>query len=243
MAVVPVVCDINLAFSSLNWCEAVDRADMDCLWSKWVFAFDDLIEKHVGTRRARMTSWGRKFDLNVRALCIQASKSRSWYILACEAQQDCESYFKAWVKDRKAFLAAWERSKCDWFSKEVCEAVRKGDVAIWRLLNGKAKKKFRPLVMGKGRILTDPALITKELLKFHERSRRENTSIPTGKFIPVTWDKDFSMEKGPKGDIVLVISNDLVVANVKKLKISTVPDNIHPVLIKVLFGSADSLIL
>ena len=133
----------------------------------WIVYGQSLIEKHLGTRRAKMTSWGRKFDLNVRALCIQASISRSWYILACEAQQDCESYFKAWVKDRKGFLAAWEKSKRDWFRKEVCEAIRKGDVAIWRLLNGKAKKKFRPLVISKGRILTDPSLITKELSKFH----------------------------------------------------------------------------
>ena len=123
----------------------------------------------------------------------------------------------------------------------MCQAVRKGDIAIWRLLNRKDKRKFRPLVMGEGKILTDPSLILKELSKFHERSRMENTSIPPGEFKPVSWDKDFRMEKGPKGDIFLVISNDLVVANVKKLKSSTVPDNIHPVLVKVLFGSIDTV--
>ena len=108
-----VVSDINLAFSSLNWFEAVDRADMDILWSKWVVAYEDLVEKHVGTHRARISTWGRKFDINVRALCKQASISRSWYILACEAKQDCESFFEVWAEDRRAFLAAWEKSNCD----------------------------------------------------------------------------------------------------------------------------------
>ena len=152
-----------MAFSSINWCEAVNREDMDCLWSKWVAAFDDLVGKLVGTRPARTTSWGRMFDINVRALCKQASISRCWYILACEAKLDSGSFFKACVDDRNEFLAVWEKSKRDWLRKAVCLVLRKGDTAIWRLLYGKNKRKIRPLVLGEGRILTDPTLITKEL--------------------------------------------------------------------------------
>ena len=47
----------------------MNRVDMDCMWRKCVASFDDLLEKHVGTRRARNTSWGRKFDIDVRAHC------------------------------------------------------------------------------------------------------------------------------------------------------------------------------
>ena len=49
------------------------------------------------------------------------------------------------------------------------------------------------------------------------------------------------MKEDPDGDIVLNISNDLVVANVKKLKISTVPDNILPILVKALFGCKETV--
>ena len=37
-----VVSKINMAFSSVDWSGAVDRRDMDSLWSKWVSAFEDL---------------------------------------------------------------------------------------------------------------------------------------------------------------------------------------------------------
>ena len=157
------------------------------------------------------------------------------------AKQDCDALFRAWVNDRKEFLAAWEKSNSLWLEKMVSQAVKKGDIAIWRLLGGKAKKSFRPLVMDGGEILTDPDLIMEELKKFHEKSLAENTSILPGDFEPVVWDKNFVMEDAPEGDLVLVISNDLVVANLKKLKLSTVPDNILPMLLKLLFGSKDTV--
>ena len=72
-----VVSEINMAFASLDWSGAVDRVDV----------FEDLVEKQVGTRPARMTSWGKKFDANVRALCKKASISRGWYIMASVAKQ------------------------------------------------------------------------------------------------------------------------------------------------------------
>ena len=53
-----VVSKINLAFSSLNWSEALDREDMDRLWSRWIVAFDNLVNNQVGTRPARESSWG-----------------------------------------------------------------------------------------------------------------------------------------------------------------------------------------
>ena len=152
-----IVSKILNSFSSINWSVAADRGDMDFLWSEWVNAFEELVEKEVGTRPAKKTSWGRKFDPHVRALCKKASISRSWYILACQAEQEGDSFFKPWVDDRMKFLAAWEKSQSDWFEKVVRQAVLKGDIAIWRLLNGKVRSKFRPLVLDENKILTDPA--------------------------------------------------------------------------------------
>ena len=156
--------------------------------------FDKLVMMLVGTRPARKTSWGRKFDSNLRALCKKASISRSWYILACEAKQDSESFFEAWVKDRKDFVASWEKSKSDWFNNMVCNAIRKGDNAIWGLLNRKYKNNFRPLDMGKGCILTDPALISEELSKYHESCWTQNKRQPPAKFESVVWNRDFLMK-------------------------------------------------
>ena len=62
--------------------------------------------------------------------------------MACQAEQDCDGFFERWVDDRSKFLAAWEKSKSDWFKKMVRKAVQKGDIAIWRMLNGNAKKRF-----------------------------------------------------------------------------------------------------
>ena len=236
-----VVSDIHLAFSPLNWDGAADREDMECLWQRWRQAFNSIVEKRIGTRPARQTSWGRKFYINVRALCKKASISRSWYILASEANQDCDVLLNVWVKDRKNFILAWEKSNNVWLEEMVTQAVQKGDIAIWRLLNGQVKKRTRPLVKEGGQILTDPDLIVEELKSFHERSVLENTSIPPGEFQPAGWDKSFVMEKGPRWDLVLDVSNDLVLANVKKLKLSTVPDNILPMLLKLLFGNKDTV--
>ena len=37
--------------------------DMNSLWSSWVEVFNALVDKLIGTRFARQTSWGRKFNL------------------------------------------------------------------------------------------------------------------------------------------------------------------------------------
>ena len=129
--------------------------------------------------------------------------------MACEAKQDCVGYFYAWAVDRIKFVAAWEKNKSDCFKRVVCHAVRLGDIAIWRLLNGFAKRRFRLLVLGDSNILTGSVLISKQLSSFHERSMIENTSITPVGFEPAVWAKDFLMKEGLDGDIVLNISHGL----------------------------------
>ena len=63
---------------------------------------------------------------------------------------------------------------------------------------------------------------------------KENTSVPPGKFRPVRWDTTL-----PEADNVLKISNELVVDGISRLKNSPVPDNILPMVIKLLFGYSD----
>ena len=87
-----IVSKIKLAFSSLNWTEAENRDDMNYLWSMWVEAFEGLVEREIGTRTTRETSWGRPFDPNVRALCKQASITRSWYLMASKEGWKGDSY-------------------------------------------------------------------------------------------------------------------------------------------------------
>ena len=57
---------------------------------------------------------------------------------------------------------------------------------------------------------------------------------PPGRFEPVLWDKPWSDE-----DNVLQVPNELVVKCILKLKNSSVPDNIKPATIKLLFGGID----
>ena len=199
------------------------------------------MEKLVGTRPARVTTWGRKFDSNLRALCKRASISRSWYILACQAKVNCERVLEIWTYDRKAFVEAWEKSNIQWRTDAVNRAVKKGDVATWRLLSGISKRRFRPLVTEGGMVLTDPDMISEKLAQFHTICMKEKSLIPPGDFKPVKWESDFIMKNSPQGDLVLEISDGLVLENLKKLKISTVPDNILPVVIKLFFGSSETV--
>ena len=75
--------------------------------------------------------------------------------------------------DRKAFIIAWEKSKRGWLAAAVKKAVRKGDIAICRLLNGMSKKSFLPLVKESGSILTDPCLNAVELSNYHQKTLKE----------------------------------------------------------------------
>ena len=236
-----VVSDIKNAFCSLDWSKAHGPKDMNSLWSSWVEVFNALVDKLIGTRLARQTSWGRKFNPTVRALCERASKSRAWYLQAGNADGTNGPLFNRWVQDRKAFINAWEKSKREWLTAAVTKAVKKGDVAIWKLLNGASRSRFRPLVKDDGTSLTDPKLIAHELSNFHQKSLKEVSSISPGEFDPVRWDEDFIMKDSPEGDLVLNISNGLVVANVNNMKLSTVPDRILPILVKLLFGHLDTV--
>ena len=152
-----------------------------------------------------------------------------------------ECFFRRWVEDRKAFIIAWERSKREWLTASVLKAVKKGDTAIWKLLNGKSRSSSRPLVKVGGSILTNSSLIAEELASFHQRSLKEISSVSPGEFDPVRWEKDFIMKDGPEGDLVLNISDALVVANVKKLKLSSVPDLIRPIVVKLFFASLETV--
>ena len=85
-------------------------------------------------------------------------------------------------------------------------------------------------------------MISKKLEQFHKRSMKENSVIPPGDFKPVNWQSEFIPKNSPQGDLVLEISDELVLANLKKLKISTVPDNILPVVLKLFFGRLETVI-
>ena len=238
---VSVLSEIETAFHAFNWPDAVDRDDMDLLWSGWVEAYRVLVDKLIGTRPARESSWGRKFDSKVRTFCKRASISRSWYILACQADQPSDSFFDRWVEDRDLFIKAWEKSKRDRLTAAVTMAVKRGDIAVWKLLNGSSKNRFRPLVKTDGSILTDPVLIADELVSFHERMVKEIFSTSHDQYDPVIWENDFLLQDSPDGDLVLNITDALVIANIKKMKLTTVPDLISPVVIKLFFGSLDSV--
>ena len=88
------------------------------------------------------------------------------------------------------------------------------------------------MVNEEGSILTDPALIEDELIKFHRSSKVENSSVPPGRFETVFWEEPFS-----KSDEVLEIPDQLVANCIMGLKNSSVPDNITPAVIKLIFGS------
>ena len=236
-----VVSDIKNAFYSLDWSKAVDQKGMNSFWAIWVELLNALVDKLIGTRLARQTSWGRKFDPKVRALCKQASISRSWYLITNIADGTNGPLFRRWVRDRKAFINAWEKSKREWLTATVTNAVKRGDIAIWKLLGGKSRGSSRPLVKDDGSILTDPSLIANELSNFHQRSLKEISCISAGEFDHVKWDEDFIMKDSPEGDLVLDISDELVVANVKKMKLSSVPDQILPIVVKLFFGHLDTV--
>ena len=70
------------AFDHLEWSKAVTRKDMNRLWKEWSKTFNALIGDLIGTRWARVSSCGRKFDLEIRKLCIKASIARAWFLEA-----------------------------------------------------------------------------------------------------------------------------------------------------------------
>ena len=229
-----LVFKIQKAFANIEWSKAANREDMNSLWEQWLKEYAKLVEKVIGTKRARVSSWGRPFNTGVRKLCVRASIARSWFIEAKRAGGDSTGFLEVWRRRRQEFIEEWEKANQVWYIDCVERAIRGGDVAVWRLLSDKGKKKSRSMADGDGVVLTDPKLIENKLLSFHDRSRKENSSVSPGGFEPVVWDVPFS-EK----DEVLVIPNDLVVDCIRGLKNSSVPGNITPEVVKLLFGDKD----
>ena len=207
---------------------------MNLLWKEWLKTYNTLVDDLIGTRWARVSSWGRKFDMGIRKLCVKASIARAWYVTARARGCDVMKFFEIWAKSRRAFIEAWELANKEWHIQSVTHAISHGDVAVWRLLNDKWKKTARSISDAEGSILTAPALIESELVKYHYNSRKENSSIPPGSFKPVIWDEPFTDE-----DDVLEVSDDMVVKCISRLKNSSSPDNMTPVIIKLLFGAND----
>ena len=229
-----IVHKINNTFSQLEWSKATTREDMNGLWDEWIKRYTNLVEELIGTRWARVSSWGRKFNSRIRKLCVKASIARSWFIEAKRAGGDYEAFLESWKRSRKEFIEAWEQVNRNWYIECVERAISGGDIAVWRLLSDKWKKTSRSMANAKGTIFTDPKLIEAELHSFHDRSKEENSSVPPGSFEPVTWDKPFS-----DIDEVLEVPNVLVVGCIIGLKNSSVPDSITPDVIKLLFGAED----
>ena len=144
--------------------------------------YNCLVQELIGTRWARVSSWGRKFNSKVRELFIEASIPRSWYVEAKRAGGDLDTFFAKWKRSREAFILAWELSNREWYVESVKRAINSGGVAVWRLLSDKWKKTSRSMAVGEGTILTDPKLIESELHGFHIRSRKGNSSVPPGVF-------------------------------------------------------------
>ena len=110
---------------------------------------------------------GRKFDCKVREFCIEASIARSWFVEAKRAGGDLDEFFATWKQSRQRFMLAWQEANRDWYIECVKRAIGNGDVAVWRLLSDKWKKTSRSMTVGQDTIVTDPKIIERELLSFH----------------------------------------------------------------------------
>ena len=227
---------IKSQFSSVDWASASSREDMNSRWLEWVKLYDSLVEKLIGTRRATQSTWGRKFDNCIRAFCKKASISRSWFLKAKLAGCQTNNLYVRWRDDRRKFISAWEESERAWVSEKIQRAINLGGIAIWKLLGGRWKDSTRSLVVEDGLIITEPGLIVEELVSHHEVSLKENTEIPAGDFVPVQWENTFEMDSQN-----LKFSDSLVVRCINKLKNSAVPDSMRPDVIKLFFGSSDSV--
>ena len=110
---------------------------MNSLWGEWLRCYNSLVEEIIGTRWARVASWGRKFDSNVRNLCKVASIARSWFVKAKRAGGDVAEFLERWKESRLAFIEAWERCQREWHVECVKRAIDIGDIGVWRLLGDK----------------------------------------------------------------------------------------------------------
>ena len=69
-------------FSHVEWSTARSRDDMNVLWKVWLKTYNTLVDDLIGTRWARVSSWGWKYDIGIRKLCVKASIARAWFVTA-----------------------------------------------------------------------------------------------------------------------------------------------------------------
>ena len=134
---------------------------MNALWCSWVRSYDLMVEKVIGTRPSSDATWGRKFSLEVRKLCKEASVARSQFINAKRKSCDYEHYFIRWRNLRALFIAAWEKSERDFLIECIERAVGMGSNAVWRLLNRNKTETTRSLLTRENCIVTTPNEIVK----------------------------------------------------------------------------------
>ena len=147
-----------------------------------------------------------------------------------------EEHLLRWQRLRSSFISSWEKSERDYQRGCIERAVGMGSNAVWRLLNINTTSTSRSLLSKDGLVLTNPAKISKELKRHHKASTDEYKAVTPGDHTQVNWDSPFL-----SSDLVLEITDELVATNVMKLKNTTVPDDTLPMIIKLLFGSPDSV--
>ena len=221
-------------FSDLKWAKVQTRRDMDSLWSLWVKRYKELVESLMGTRKVKDSAWGRKFDPEVRKRCKEASIARSWYIEAKRSGGKTKDLLQRWQNLRLSYVESWERSERNWNIQRVERAIALGDREVWRLLNSDWSKSTRAMCGKDGSVLIDPVAILSELQLHHTAAIKEYEEVPPVEFDPVKWNDTIK-----ESDLVLRISDELVLDNIRKLKNTTVPDEILPKVIKLIFGHID----
>ena len=95
---------IKSAFSHLEWAKARTRNDMNELGEQWVKSYNTLTEDLIGSRLARISSWGRKLNMDIRNLCREASIARAWFVEAECLGRDVTGFFENWGENRKDIL-------------------------------------------------------------------------------------------------------------------------------------------
>ena len=150
-----VIAKVLSFFSDLKWSQVKTRKEIDELWCVWVKRYNLMVETLIGTRPAKAVSWGRKFDIEVRRLCKEASIARCWFLEAKRAGGERKQFFSRWRKLRSAYIESWERSEKEWNIQSLERALRLGDVQVWRLLNGNRATTTRQMLRGNGSVLID----------------------------------------------------------------------------------------
>ena len=131
-------------------------------------------------------------------------------------------------------MESWERSEREWNIQSLERALHLGDVEVWRLLNGRRTSSTRPMLSDNGSVLITDKSIEAQLKLHHSKSIKEYLGNPSDDSGSVMWSNSFS-----ENDLVLEISDELVIANIRKLKNSAVPDDILPKVVKLIFGNSD----